>query len=209
MMRKRYSLLTVEPRGCSQVSAGGYEVSREAPSSAGPKGERGTEMLEFAFVFTLLAALALGIMAFARAYNVYQTINRAAREGARVAALPSSVYDGNTFIDGSTTYTAPDSPIFTDYVAPALQAANLGTGACASSTSINCIANYNEQIGWLDPSGTTDNQCGVSISFIYPYQLSIPFIGAGIGTLNLKADVQMRREDQPTTDSISGTTTCP
>ncbi len=209
MGENRYTLLTVAPKRCSQAFSEGYEVTRKRSRGARPNGERGTEILEFAFVFTLLAALALAIMAFARAYNVYQTINRAAREGARVAALPSSVYDGNTFIDGSTTYTAPDSPIFTDYVAPALQAANLGTSACASSTSINCIANYNEQIGWLDPSGTTDNQCGVSISFTYPYQLSIPFIGAGIGTLNLKADVQMRREDQPTTDSISGATTCP
>jgi Flp pilus assembly protein TadG len=206
---KRYTLLTVAPKRCSQAFSEDIEVSRKKVLRARPRGERGAEILEFAFVFTLLAALALGIMAFARAYNVYQTINRAAREGARMAALPSSVYDGNTFIDGSTTYTAPDSPIFTDYIAPALRAANLGTSSCASSTSTNCITNYNEEIGWLDPSGTTDNQCGVSISFTYPYQLSIPFIGSGIGTLDLTANVQMRREDQPTTNSFSGTATCP
>lgn len=209
MTKKRYMLWTFGLRNCSQPFAERRELSRNAAPAPRPKGEHGAEMLEFAFVFTLLAALALGIMALARAYNVYQTINRAAREGARMAALPSSVYDGNTFIDGATTYTAPDSPIFTGYIAPALQAANLGTSACASSTSTNCINNYNEEIGWLDPSGTTDNQCGVSISFTYPYHLSIPFIGSGIGTLDLTANVQMRREDQPTTSTFSGTATCP
>ena len=38
--------------------------------------ERGTEILEFAFVISLLMTLLLGIVTFARAYNVYQTITR-------------------------------------------------------------------------------------------------------------------------------------
>ncbi|HVB34748.1 MAG TPA: TadE family protein [Patescibacteria group bacterium] len=169
------------------------------------RSERGAEVVEFAFVITALAALMFGIISFARAYNIYQTITRAAREGARMAALPSSVYDGDSFLDGTTTYTSPTSPIFLNYIAPALKAANLNANACAGAGAADCVANYNEQVGWLAPSGTADNQCGISISFTYPYPLAIPFLGKGIGTLNLHTSVQMRREDQP----APGSTTCP
>jgi Flp pilus assembly protein TadG len=181
---------------------GGHALRRP---SAGGAGEKGAELLEIAFGFTVLAALMFGIISFARAYEVYESIARAAREGAHMAALPTSVYDGNTFIDGTTTYTTPSSPIFTTYIAPALQAANLSTSACANAASTNCIANYDETVGWMDPSGTADNQCGISISFEYPYPLSIPFLGQGIGTLPLSTSVQVVREDQP--DPSSGT--CP
>lgn len=174
-------------------------------TNASCRDERGSEIVEFAFVITALAALIFGIISFARAYNVYQTITRAAREGARMAALPSSVYDGNSFMDGATTYSSPDSPIFTNYIAPALKAANLNTSACAGADSTDCIADYNEQIGWMAPSGTADNQCGITISFKYPYQLAIPFLSQGIGTIDLSTKVQMRRQDQP----APGSPTCP
>lgn len=167
--------------------------------------ERGSEIVEFAFVLTALSALILAIISFARAYNVYQTITRAAREGAHMGALPTSIYDGDTYTDGTTTYTTPTSPVFTDYIAPALRAANLSVAACTSSSEMNCIADYKETIGWMAPSGTTDNQCGISISFEYPYPLAIPFLGHGLGILPLKTSVQAFREDQP--NSINGT--CP
>ena len=44
------------------------------------------EMVEFAVVLPILMVMLLGIMSFARAYNVYTTITYAAQEGARVAA---------------------------------------------------------------------------------------------------------------------------
>lgn len=181
--------------------------NRRSEQNAHPSwtSDRGSELTEFAFVLTTLAALLFGIISFARAYNVYQTITRAAREGARVAALPSSVYDGDAFVDGTTSYTKPTSPIFANYIAPALKAANLNANACPGTGATDCIADYSEQIGWLAPSGTTDNQCGVSISFDYPYPLAIPFLGQNFGTLNLRTSVQMRREDQPP----PGSTTCP
>jgi len=178
---------------------------RNDRSSASLGAERGAEIVEMAFVLTALVALMFGIISFSRAYNVYQTITRAAREGARMAALPSSVYDGDTYVDGTTAYTSPTSPIFTSYIAPALEASNLNPSACTSSGETNCIANYSESVGWLAPSGTADNQCGISISFTYPYRLMIPFLAQGIGTLDLSTSVQMRREDQPT----PGSATCP
>jgi len=160
-------------------------------------GEKGAEMVEFALVFAALMALMLGIVVFARAYNVYETITRAAREGARMAALPTSVYDGNSFVDGSTSGVtqATNSQIFSQYIAPALS---------ASSLNPNNVINYSETINWLDPADT-DKQCGVIISFQYPYLMTVPFLGSGLGTINIGTSVQMRREDQP----APGSTACP
>lgn len=146
--------------------------------------EKGSELLEFALVFTLLMMLMLGIVVFSRAYNVYQTITRAAREGARVAVLPSSTALGDAFIDGQSGTTK--GPIFQDYIAPVLQSNELNP---------NRVSNYSEQVQWLNP-GDVNRQCGVVISFQYPYQLNIPFTSLRFTTLHLKTQVQMRREDQ-------------
>jgi Flp pilus assembly protein TadG len=50
----------------------------------------GAEIAEAAVVLPLLCMLLFGIMWFARAFNIYATVNRAAREGALAAARPTS-----------------------------------------------------------------------------------------------------------------------
>jgi Flp pilus assembly protein TadG len=185
-----------DPTRMKKNHAAGQPCSGRARS----RRERGGELVEFSFVLTLLLGLMLGIVVFARGYNVYETITRAAREGAHMASLPTSVYDGNTFIDGSqASVSQGSSTIFTDYIAPALQASNLNP---------NSVSNYSETIGWLD-SGDTDQQCGVTISFQYPYTMRIPFLGAQLGTIPISTHVQMRREDQPAPPTGGGTPTCP
>lgn len=144
-------------------------------------------MLEFAFVVTMLMTLLLGIVTFARAYNIYQSITRAAREGARMAVLPDCATCGNNYIDPSTGVTEANSAIFAGAVSPALQAANLNPAA---------VLNYSETVGWLD-AGDTEQQCGVTISFDYPYELNLPFTTMNLTTIDLPARVEMRRENQP------------
>src|SRR5260370_29718891 len=53
------------------------------------RGEHGTELVEMAFVLPLLLTLLIGIFSRSRAYNIYETITRAAREGARVTVAPT------------------------------------------------------------------------------------------------------------------------
>jgi len=155
--------------------------------SAKRPGERGSEMLELAFVVTMLMMLLLGIVTFARAYNVYQSIARAAREGARVAVLPTCASCGNSYLDPSSGVTQANSAIFTNDISPALQAANLNPAS---------VLNYSETVGWLD-AGDTEQQCGVTISFKYPYQLNLPFTTMNLATIDLPVHVEMRRENQP------------
>jgi Flp pilus assembly protein TadG len=52
--------------------------------------ERGAAVVEFAIVLPLLVLLVFGIVQFSIAYNRQQGLHAAAREGARVAALPQT-----------------------------------------------------------------------------------------------------------------------
>lgn len=170
----------------------------------------GAELFEFALVLPLLATLLLGIVWIGRAYNVYQTITRGAREGARYAVLPSSVAQGNTYTDTYTTagtnsqqacLSNPTS-IFTNYVSPSLSASNLDPTK---------VQNYCEQAMWINPdvpSNQQSGQCGVQISFQYPVQLYIPFTTLNASTVNISTHAQMRFENQ-SVDPETGLPTCP
>ena len=50
--------------------------------------EKGAELIEMAFVLLLFLVLMIGVFEFGRAYNIYQNITNAAREGARFAVAP-------------------------------------------------------------------------------------------------------------------------
>ncbi len=51
-------------------------------------GERGAALLEVALTLPLLLLVAVGIFEFGRAYQTWQIMTNAAREGARLAVLP-------------------------------------------------------------------------------------------------------------------------
>jgi Flp pilus assembly protein TadG len=52
------------------------------------RSERGAAMLETAIMLPLLLLVCVGIFEFGRAYQAWQVLTNAAREGARVAVLP-------------------------------------------------------------------------------------------------------------------------
>jgi Flp pilus assembly protein TadG len=54
-------------------------------------GERGSALLEAAVTVPLLLLVAAGIFEFGRAYQTWQVLTNAAREGARVSVLPNSL----------------------------------------------------------------------------------------------------------------------
>ena len=52
--------------------------------------ERGAALLEVALTLPLMLLVAVGIFEFGRAYQTWQVLTNAAREGARVAVLPGT-----------------------------------------------------------------------------------------------------------------------
>ena len=56
--------------------------------------ERGAAMLEVALTLPILLLVCVGILEFGRAYQTWQVLTNAAREGARVAVLPDATKTG-------------------------------------------------------------------------------------------------------------------
>ncbi len=54
------------------------------------RSERGAALLETALTLPLLLLVTVGIVEFGRAYQTWQVLTNAAREGARVAVLPGT-----------------------------------------------------------------------------------------------------------------------
>jgi Flp pilus assembly protein TadG len=78
-------LLQSADSGARQTSraASGWRRSRLA-------NERGAALLEAAITLPLVLLVSVSIFEFGRAYQTYQVVTNAAREGARVAILPGS-----------------------------------------------------------------------------------------------------------------------
>lgn len=157
------------------------------------KEESGAELVEAAFAIPVLLMLLMGIFTFGRAYNVYQTITRAAREGARERVMTGCA----TCSDALTPYSS--SYVKSNFVDPALK---------ASSLDPTKIQNYSTTYVILDPDDPVPHICGIQISFDYPYTFSLPFTSINLSTINLSTKVQMRLENQPDTSSQSMESLC-
>lgn len=60
------------------------------PTRSSVREERGAALLETAVTLPLLLLVAVGIFEFGRAFQTWQVLTNAAREGARVAVLPGT-----------------------------------------------------------------------------------------------------------------------
>jgi Flp pilus assembly protein TadG len=58
------------------------------------RSEKGAALLEAAVTIPILLLISAGIFEFGRAYQTWQVLTNAAREGARVAVLPSPIAPG-------------------------------------------------------------------------------------------------------------------
>lgn len=165
---------------------------REPPLRTRLAEETGAEMVEAALVLPILLSLLIGIVWMGLAFNVYQTITHAAREGVRFAIAPTCATCGNT---------PPTDAEIRAVVTNSLTAAGLDPGNTVPSP-LNVQRNW-----WLNPAdGTTDQsctavppttvgvECGIVISYSYPFQLVIPFTSVHLAIVNIPTRVQMREE---------------
>ena len=136
--------------------------------------ERGASLVEFALIVPLLSMFLFAIVQFGLAYDKKQSINSAAREGARAGAIPTktvqnirdtvnSSYDG-TLLDGAVVTTK----VYLD----STSSAELGV------SSKPCEGN----------AGRT-----VVVSSTVPHVLTIPFLGAPTLTLKGKGEFRCER----------------
>jgi len=141
---------------------------------------RGQEIAEAALVLPLVFMLLLGIVWFGRAFNIYATLNRAAREGALAAASPACATCGNTF--------RTQADIQNNVVNPILQAAHLDPGQLQNFT-----------LTTVPGSISTETESQVSMSYPWNFKLNgvtcCPFSLTPITTgITITAQAQAREE---------------
>lgn len=169
---------------------------------------QGTEIAEAAVVLPLMFTMLLGVFWVGRAYNIYATMNHAAREGARAAA--------NSDCATCTNQVMPADQIATNYVAPILRASRLDPNlvpsatppnfcACGSLTCATPVAcdsagtgavpsicvQYDVDIG---VPAHNPRSCGTAVSFRYPFQFPLPFAPPGMQNFMMKTQAQAESE---------------
>ena len=160
------------------------------------RDESGAEMAELAFVMPLLFMLLFGIMWFGRAFQIYSTVNQAARAAAEAAAVPSCASCSNTFYAQPCTGSA--CALKTNVVDPILQAAHLDPTQVQNFTSTSSAMNCAPPGPCTGPG---PQETGVQVSFKYPYSFKLngftccpPAIVPITNGITLTAQAQARTE---------------
>ena len=131
--------------------------------------QKGGTLLEAAVTLMLFFTLIFGVLEFGRAYNLYQTITNAAREGARYSVAP---FPG--------TNNLPTIPQVDARVQQYLDSVG------ARNTTINVVQNTAGVVNGANVVYTT-----VNVSAPYTF-LFFPF-----GSVTMQTSSQMRNETSP------------
>ena len=142
------------------------------------KETQAAEMVEMALVIPALLALLIGIFWAGRAYNIYETITRAAREGARVAVAPSCSTCGDAFPTSSTVKTAVTNSL-------------AASGMATSGTGITVNVQQHQQLN-LDSDNPSALWTVVTVT--YPFQFVLPFTSVNASTVSMTTTAEMVEE---------------
>ena len=111
--------------------------------------ERGAAMLETALVMPLVLLVCVGIFEFGRAYQTWQVLTNAAREGARVAVLPGA--NNGTITERVRIYMASGQLAKADSATVAVTPVTLDLGGGATAAASSVTVNYPFQFMVLQP----------------------------------------------------------
>jgi hypothetical protein len=159
----------------------------------------GTEIAEAALVLPIVFMFLLGIVWFGRAFNIYSTITQAAQRGAIVAARPTCATCGNNFSTdvqvANAVYAVTDAsnldrnlitqnpPLTMPPSCPFLPPASCSPSSITICRSV--VLN----------GASVPAQCGVIVSFQYPFQFFLPFTSLNLQRITLTAEAQSRMEN--------------
>jgi hypothetical protein len=187
---------------------------RFRPRSGLLRQDRGAEVAEAAVILPVLFLLLFSIYWFGRGFNVYGTINHAAREGARAAAVPACatcdvpcVWQTSNLPCDTPVVIAVNNALVAAHLDPTLAQPFVPSlapggqpptscgasppGFCATSSSNTFTICRNVEI---NPNSAAPAVCGVIVSFKYPYQVALPFSSLGNQQILLNAEVEMQGE---------------
>jgi Flp pilus assembly protein TadG len=155
------------------------------------RAQSGAEVIEFALTLPLLLLVVLGIIEFGFMFQEYEVVTNAAREGARIAILPT--YSTNATVTQTNVTTRINQYLTSAGLSTASATICGGGGTCPGSSN------------WLPVIDTivagTPGLCIKVFPVTVQYAHPVPFIGGIIryfgrtqGTITLKATARMRNE---------------
>jgi Flp pilus assembly protein TadG len=143
-------------------------------------GDQGQSMIEAAMTLPIVLLVCVGIFEFGRAFQTWQVLTNAAREGARIAVMPSTAPAGvetivrNYMTDGQLDTTAVANATVT--INPA---ATVGIGGGATAAATVVTISYPYQFSVLQPVA------------------SLVVSGSTVGApMSMTASAKMRNESQ-------------
>lgn len=166
------------------------------------RSQKGAELVELALILPLFLLLLIGIIEFGRAYNVYENVIHATREGVR-AAVADCLTGGNCA--PGTASTLSDTQV-RDKIRAHLQAINIDV---PNPNSDIIITKPNVTVtGFVDGGGNPYNaniqSYHVQVNYTYNFlflgrviKLVVPNSSVGSNGLILSAAVEMRDERSP------------
>jgi Flp pilus assembly protein TadG len=165
----------------------------------------GAEIAEAAAVLPLMFMILIGIFWFGQAFSMYGAITRAAQEGARAGAAPvcttcaagsSAATNAVNAVTASLTISNLNSSAARDPVPaltfPANACGITGSTSCDSGSSNVCV----QQPVLLSSTSAGTAVCGISVSFQYPFQFSLPFTSLNNQKIWMTASARVRLESQ-------------
>ena len=111
--------------------------------------ERGAALLETALALPMVLLIAVGIFEFGRAYQTWQVLTNAAREGARVAVLPNM--DEATVIARATEYMTSGQLSGVDAATVSVTPVTLDLGGGLTANASNVTVSYPFEFIVLQP----------------------------------------------------------
>jgi Flp pilus assembly protein TadG len=149
------------------------------------RAESGAELIEFSLTLPLLLLLVLGMIEFGFLFREYEIVTNAAREGARIAVLP--------------TYSATQTAQQNNASARAKQyLTNAGLDQALATVTVGV------PVSTVLAAPATGCVWSVPVSVTYPHP--VPFIsgivsyfGVTLGPMTVRATSQMRTEAQAAT----------
>jgi Flp pilus assembly protein TadG len=141
------------------------------------KEERGSTLVEFAFVFMILMTMILGVIDFSRALYAYHFVSGAARQATRWAAVNGATCEE----DSTCPYAAgAGSTDIQNYVKDLATAASIDTSGngCGGSACLTTTATWPGNADSPPVCATTQNSpgCTVQVQVSYNFNFLIPFI---------------------------------
>jgi Flp pilus assembly protein TadG len=166
----------------------------------------GAEIAEAALVLPLVFMLLLGIVWFGRAFNIYSTITQAAQQGAITAARASCATCGNNDASDGAADGVVTAVMQASNLDPTQILANPPSsisfcasppnppGACTTNNGTSNITICRNAL--LNPPALAQTpQCGVIVSFQYPFTFYLPFTSLNMQQIILSAQAQSRMEN--------------